>query len=188
MPTSSQKTRSRAGSLALALVLVTVAHASMVGSAEGSTVISFVPLASEVNCNELVDVDISIDVGVADLRGYSLVVTFDAALLELVDVLPGQLMVDASCDPFLRWFDLTPGEARVDAAGLGCSVAGPGAIARLRLQGLADGVSPVTASQILLRNSANLPIAWTAIAGQVWVNCPVPTDGNSWSTLKSTYR
>ncbi len=188
MPISSQQTRSRAGSFALACVLVLVVCASMVGAAAGSTVVSFVPLASEVNCHEIVDVDISIDVGAADLRGYSLVVTFDGALLELVDVLPGQLMVDASCDPFLHRFDLGPGEVQIDAAGLGCSVAGPGAITRLRLRGLADGVSPVTASQILLRNSANLPIAWTAIAGQVLINCPVPTDGNSWSTLKSIYR
>lgn len=188
MPTSSQKTRTRAGSFVLACVLVSLACTSIVGFAAGSTVISFVPLASEVNCNEIVDVDISIDAGAADLRGYSLKVTFDGALLELVDVLPGQLMVDASCDPFLHWFDLGPGEAQIDAAGLGCSVSGSGSITRLRLRGLADGVSPVTASQILLRNSANLPIAWTAIAGEVLVNCPVPLNTNSWSTLKSTYR
>lgn len=188
MSVTQSSSRARRAVRTHALVLVPVLLACLGVSARASTVLSFVPSTVEVNCLQFVDVDLAIDAGAADLRGYSLVVDFDAALLPLVDVVPGALLDAAPCDPFLHWFVLAPGQIQIDAAGLGCSVAGPGAIARLRFQGLADGVSPLVASEALLRNSANLPIAWTTDDGEVWVNCPVSNDVHSWSTVKSTYR
>lgn len=157
-------------------------------AARASTVLSFVPSVAEVNCTQYVEIDLVIDGGAADLRGYSIELAFDASLLQLVDVVPGQLLEDAPCDPFLRWSELGPGQVLVDAAGLGCSVAGPGAIARLRMLGVADGLSQVIASELVLRNSANLAIAATAVDGEIRVNCPVSQGGSTWTTLKSSFR
>ena len=156
--------------------------------AEAVTELSFVPSAGEVNCDEIIDVDIVIDGGTADLRGFSIVIDIDQSLLQLVDVLPGQLFVDAPCDPFLYFTSVGTGAILIDEAGLGCSVAGPGPIARVRLLGLADGISPLQGLSATLRNSSNLPIAANWTDGTLLVNCPVSNAPSSWSTVKSDYR
>lgn len=181
--TTGRAARARRGLLAAIALLLVCAT-----SAPAATVLSFVPSAAEVNCNEIVEIDVTIDGGAVDLRGYSIEIEYDSTLLQLIDVVPGQLMVDAPCDPFLWWTLLDPDRMLIDAAGLGCSVAGPGAIARLRMKGLADGVSPLTGASVILRNSANLPIAASWTNGQVLVNCPVDNASSAWSTLKAEYR
>lgn len=171
-----------------ALILV-IALALLPASARAATVLSFVPDSGEITCDEQLDVEIHVDAGAVDLRGLTLKFTYDPTLLDLVDVFPGQLFVDAPCDPFLYTDPTPPGVLQIDIAGLGCSVDGPGAVARVRFEGKStDGISPLLGIAATLRDSANQGIGATWDDGQILVSCPVPNETTSWSALKAEVR
>jgi len=158
-------------------------------SARAATVLSFVPDSGEIQCDEQLDVEIYVDAGAADLRGLTLKFTYDPTLLDLVDVFPGQLFVDAPCDPFLYTDPTPPGVLQIDIAGLGCSVDGPGAVARIRFEGKStDGISPLLGVAATLRDSENQGIGASWDDGQILVSCPVSNETQSWSALKAQMR
>lgn len=156
--------------------------------AAASTVLTFVPPSGEVRCDEEIDIEIRVDAGAVDLRGLSITLQFDAGLLDLVDVFAGQLFEDAPCDPFLYWTASSTGVVQIDVAGLGCSVDGPGAVARIRVRGIADGLSPLAGLASTLRTSTNAPISATWTNGILLVSCPVGTEPISFGTLKALLR
>lgn len=164
-------------------VLVLVAATS----ARADTVLSF-DAPVEVLCNEEAWIDIVADAGAIDLRGHSLLFYTDPSKLEVVDFAAGTLFDDASCDTFVYGVTIGLGLSQVDIAGLGCSVEGPGSIARVLVRGLANGVSPLLGASATLRTSANAPIGATWTDGAVMVTCPIPTDESTWGTLKGRFR
>ena len=166
-----------------------IALAVLPASARAATVLSFVPDSGEITCDEQLDVEIHVDAGAVDLRGLTLRFTYDPTLLDLVDVFPGQSFVDAPCDPFLYTDRTPPGVLQIDIAGLGCSVDGPGSVARVRFEGKStDGISPLVGIAATLRDSENQGIAASWDDGQILVSCPVPNETTSWSGLKARMR
>lgn len=175
----------RARCVALFLFAATVVTGP---AADAATNLTFVPEAPEVRCDEEVWVDIVTDDVAVDLRGHSLSFYTDPARLEVVDFAAGTLFDDAGCNTFVRGVVIGLGVAQVDIAGLGCSVDGPGSIARVLVRGRADGPSPLRGIESILRTSANAAIDATWTDGVLMVLCPIPNDGSSWSTVKSRFR
>lgn len=159
-------------------------------AATAATNISFVPASSELACNNARAIDVHIDGLAEDLRGLSLVIGFDDGIIEPLTVERGQLLTDAGCGSFLNWNnELTfTDTVFVDAAGLGCSVDGPGPVVRIWFAGVSDGLATIEVQSAILRDSLNQPIAWTSTPAQIIVSCPVPVASRSWTALKGHYR
>lgn len=169
-------------------LIVALLLAVAVLPADAATDLTFVSPVAEITCDEAVWIDIVVDGGAIDLRGLTLNFFTDPARLDILDFAPGTLFVDAPCDPFLFGIELGPGVAQIDVAGLGCSVDGPGSVARVLVQGLADGIAPLNGVDATLRDSTNAPIgaAWVDVV--VPVLCPVSDAAIGWSTVKRRFR
>lgn len=175
------------GILALGLVLGLAALAA--ASAPAQTVVSIVPPSGQFQCGQTWTVDITVDGAAADLRGSSLVVAFDNNVIRPLSVTAGALVTGAACPNFTHWFGpATADSVAVDVATLGCSVAGPGSIARITFEGYAGGVSPLTLRSALLRTGLNAAIPYTAVNAQVQYDCAVADERASWGALKSRFR
>lgn len=174
----------------LLLLAATGLLALAVGAAAQTPVtVSFDPPEGIFNCGETLLVDLVVDAAAADLRGFSLELTYDPAVIEPVAVNAGALLVGAACDHFFTWLNPgTPGMIAVDGAALGCSVAGPGAIVTIEFAGLVDGTSPLACLSGILRDGDNAPIDYTCEPGTVTYSCPVATSPVSWGALRSWYR
>lgn len=154
--------------------------------AVGAT-LSFVPASAEIACEEELVVDVVVD-GVADLRGFSLVLEFDPGPVQLLAVEPGPLLTGAACPSFFEWLNAAAvGDSiAFDGAGLGCSVAGPGSIARLRFEGQnVDGLSGLRCRRTTLRNSLNLAVPASCGSADILVSCPVPAATSGWGVWKA---
>lgn len=153
------------------------------------TVVSLVPPSGNFQCGQTWTVDVTVDADATDLRGASLVVAFDSNVIRPLSVTAGALVAGAACPNFTHWFGpATADSVAVDVATLGCSVAGPGSVARITFEGYAGGVSPVTLRSALLRTGLNEPIPYTAVDAQVQYDCAVADERASWGALKSRFR
>lgn len=173
----------------VAAVFVAVTAFLATAPVAAQTVVSLVPDSGQFQCGQVWTVDVMVDAGAADLRGCSLVIAFDDDVIRPLSVSAGSLMTGAACPHFLHWFG--PAEAdsiAVDVAALGCSVAGPGAVARLVFEGHAGGTSAITLRRGLLRTGLNAPIPFTAVDAQVQYDCAVADERASWGALKSRFR
>ena len=118
--------------------------AAAAGPAAGA-VIDFTPNPGFV-CDTL-DVDVTIDASVTDLRGFTFTFEFDPSVVLPIDVSAGPLETGAACGNFFTWVNAAAiGDSiYVDGATLGCSVAGPGSIIQLRFITVTHGAtSPLT--------------------------------------------
>jgi len=140
-------------------------------------------------CDSLV-VDLLIDDTVTDLRGFSIVLEFDSAVVEPTTVTAGALMSGAACDNFLYWINYytTADSIAVDGATLGCSMSGPGAILRVVFLLKGIGISPLSVRQSRLRTGLNQPIPHTCEEATMTSNCPVAVTRYRWGQVKAMYR
>ena len=180
---SSSLTRLAAAALVLAVVFVA-------RPSQAATNLTFVPEVEILDCENAWAIDVWVDAAAVDLRGFSLVIEFDPSLVRPVGVEAGQLFLDAPCEPVVSWNNETDigDSVFVDIAGLGCSVAGPGPVARVYMAGLDDGTTPLVVRSVILRDSANQPIAATSTPSEITISCPVPLSDRSWTTIKEAYR
>ncbi len=156
-----------AGWAALLGVLLLVVGAGVAGA----QTLSFQPVAgSTVDCGGTVDVDVMLS-GVANLRGYSLYVQFDPAIVTEAGVAPGPDFAAACADPAFFDYDPVAGLLRVDATLLGCFLDATTAKSLLRITfapGAIKDVSVLTFDgQTLLRDSANNTIIYGSTEGSV---------------------
>jgi hypothetical protein len=105
-------------------------------------------------------VDVAIDEEMLAVTGYDLVIDFDESLLEVLQVQEGDLPEGYPGETFLYW---TIGGSPsyplvVNGAVLGGSVGGPGSLVRIEFRALAAGTSPLTFTDIDLRDIENTPI------------------------------
>ena len=152
-----------------------------------AVLVSVDPPSQVFTCEDTADVYVTVD-GVADLRGFSLALMFDSAILTPVAVEAGPLL--SACPYFLDWLsEGSPGDSLyVDGAGLGCSMVGPGAILRIRFTGQMDGISPLSWTGIILRDSQNATLPTISNGATLEVeNCPVHIDDASWGRIKDLY-
>jgi len=180
---SSRSTRLAVFALVLAVMFIA-------GNSHAATNLTFVPEVEILGCEDAWAIDVWVDVVAVDLRGISLVIEFDPALVLPVAVEAGQLLIDAPCEPVVSWNNETDigDSVFVDIAGLGCSVAGPGPIARVYMAGLDDGTTPLVVRSVILRDSSNQTIDATSTPSEITISCPVPLSDRSWTTIKEAYR
>ncbi|MFH1843760.1 MAG: cohesin domain-containing protein [bacterium] len=140
-------------------------------------------------CDSLV-VNLLIDDTITDLRGFSIVLEFDSAVVEPTTVTAGALLSGAACDNFLYWINYCSiaDSISVDGATLGCSVSGPGAIVRMVFLLKGIGVSPLSVRQSRLRTGLNQPIPHTCEEATMTSNCPVADTRYRWGQVKAMYR
>ena len=163
----------------------------------GSPPAAAVPIAVSVDppvsvfcCDDTLSVYMSVDENAVDLRGFSLTLEFNPAIVQPVGVIPGELMTTAGCGFFIDWLNSTAvGDSiSVDGATLGCSMVGPGRIVEMQFVGISGGTSPLSCRSVLLRDSANNELDKICFSGAITYEEPVAIEGNPWSVVKSRYR
>jgi len=148
------------------------------------------PVSGNFDCGEIFTLEILADPATADLKGVSLVLEFDGAILHPLGVEAGALMTGAACPYFLDWRPATiPTDTlAVDMAALGCSVNGPGVLLRFQFEGQVQGISPLSIRNGVLRDSINADIPFSSNVAQVDYRCPVADESTTWGALKAGYR
>lgn len=175
------------GSLVPALALALVLAAATGAAAQ--TVVSLVPPSGSFQCHETWTIDVMVDADATDLRGCSLVVEFDDDVIRPLSVTAGALVAGAACPNFTYWFGPAAADSvAVDVATLGCSVSGPGSVARITFEGYAGGTSPITLRRGDLRSGLNASIPFTTVGAEVHYDCAVETRAWTWGAVKSLYR
>jgi hypothetical protein len=169
---------------------VAVVAAALLWPTSGRTAdLTFVPNPGFV-CDTLV-VEAQIDASVTDLRGFSFVFEFDPAVVTPVSVVAGGLETGAACGHFFQWINsATIGDSIwVDGATLGCSVAGPGSIVRMKFALVTHGaVSPLSCRSGVMRDALNQSIPHTCHPGTL-VTCPaIGVEPSPWTRVKRVYR
>lgn len=184
----------RASARARALTMVgaaIVAGASFVGQAgpaqatalQQATTVAVSPAVATVACGQTVTVDIQIN-SVTDLYGLDFKLSYDPAVVEVVDANPSAPGVQIQSGPFP---DVTAGRGliqvnNVDIAGGVISYAaalinptepvdGSGVAAQVTFKGLAAGSSPLGFVSVLLSDRQARPITVTPVDGTVRVTC-----------------
>ncbi len=143
------------------------------------------PPICEVVFGDSLDVYVTVDGTVTDLRGFSVVIGFDPSVVTPLSINPGAL-IDGSCAWYMPLAVVEGDSIRVDAAGLGCSVNGPGRILRIRFRGDVLGFSPLTWRLSILRNALNEDIPHTCVPGGVTViSPPTAVEPTTWGAVKA---
>jgi hypothetical protein len=151
--------------------------------------ISIEPMTMLVEPDDLFALDVNISDEVLGVTGYDLIIDFDEALLEVVNVIEGSLPA-GSPPTYFWWTDEGTGSHSIviNGAVLGHSVDGPGTLAELRFRALALGVTPIHFVSVQLRHLDNSPIAVTPIDGEITIEWVTPVDPSTWSKVKMLFR
>lgn len=152
-----------------------------------SSVLDLTPSNGSFTCGGTWSVTVEIDAGTSDLRGFSLVLEYDDQVIQPLNVYVGSLVSGAACPNFLNWV-VVGNTIEVDAANLGCSIAGPGAILTVVFEGWISGTSDIQVLQGDLRTGTNESIAFSSVPASVDYDCAVATNPLSWGALKAWYR
>ncbi len=106
---------------------------------------------------------------VQDLLGATLVLEFDPTVVNPVGVSLGDFMSQGPCSAFFQWInsgDYT-NTLELDAAMLGCSVAGSGVLFEIVFAGVGAGTSQLNFLTTELRDNLNFPIEIAAVDGAI---------------------
>jgi hypothetical protein len=164
----------------------------LVSSANANVGVGFDPLHGGFTLGGTIVVSVTVDEEAVDLRGFSFVFEFDPSIVTPLAVSPGALLTGASCEHYFQWLnaDAVGDSIAVDAAMLGCSVAGPGAIIDFEFGGVDEhyGTSPLRCRRGTMRDSNNDEIPFTCQEGTIDFTAPIPVESSTWSQIKSLYR
>lgn len=150
-----------------AMIPVAMAVLLLAGSATATT-LSFTPDNPLFIGPELQTVQVSVD-DVTDLLAASFVVGFDPAVVIPVAVSSGELIDDGPCPYFFQWMnpDGFTDTIEVDAAMLGCTTAGGGALLNITFAGVETGTSALTLIDVDFRDGQNNQMDVTLEVGAV---------------------
>lgn len=171
------KIRTRSIACILVLCGLLVSLMPQVALAQGTAVVSFNPSSTTVAVGSTVAVTVRVD-GVSNLRGVEVHITFDPALLEIVDTDSTRAGVQIALGPFLspdypvvNEADLTTGHLDFAYSQLPPSVpvSGSGVLATITFRGRAAGTSALAFTSVILADAAAAPIPSTTQNGQLTV-------------------
>ena len=174
----------------VATLLGVVLAAGPAPSSAATIAVSVDPPVSVFCCDDTLSVYMSVDANAVDLRGFSLTLEFNPAIVQPVGVIPGELMTTAGCGFFIDWLNsgAVGDSIFVDGATLGCSMVGPGRIVEMQFVGISGGTSPLSCRNVLLRDSENNELDKICFSGAITYEEPVAIEGRPWSVVKSRYR
>jgi hypothetical protein len=169
-----------------------LAVAAWVGSpAPGDATVSVSPPDTSVSVGDEVTVRI-VTGPVADLKALQFVFEFDPAIVQLVDIQPGDVLTSTASFAAFQLPDYTPpaDTAWYDAAVLVGTGSGPGILAFLKFQvaTLIAGATPVRCRLVDFRDSENVSTHPACEEGMVRVFGPVQAESATWGRLKVLYR
>jgi hypothetical protein len=143
---------------------------------------------------ETLTVAFTVDTGVDTLKGFSVVLEFDPAVVAPVGVTPGPFLGSGPCSPYIVWLDSTAvgDSVAVDGAALGCDGGvGAGTLFEMRfIAASADtGTSPLACRDVRVRNQYNAVLNNDCTPGTITVmQPPISVDAATWGRMKALYR
>jgi len=165
--------------------IMAVAGSPSIGGAQ--CVLSVLPADTTVCRGEVFRMSVFVDDGAVNLMGYDVTVSFDGALLGVVDVVEGSLPAGSGYPTFFRW--LNEGEdddfVFVNGSILGKTVDGPGVLFSILFEALDVGAVSVCVMESELRNGLNRSIIHTTECGAVTIEEPIGAADSSWGTIKA---
>ena len=172
-------------------VVIALAAASQPSAGYAQIIVTgFTPPAGNL-CNDTLTVNLTVDVAAVDLRGFTFVLEFDPTHVVPISVQRGSLMTGAACSSFFTWINsASVGDSiAIDGATLGCSMAGPGNIVRMRfVHSATQGASVLRCRSGSLRNALNQSLPFNCPDGTLTYFCPVPAGQPSWGHIKRLFR
>jgi len=173
----------------LALAGVLILAGLLAAARAGAITVEVSPPDTTVHQGDTLTVRVVTDGG-SDLKGYQLVYSFDSNHLQLIDVLPGDVLTGSGGQyaDFLVPDAAPTDSVWFDAACLDGTSAGPGVLMFVRFKAIATGWSPLTCEHVDFRDSQNAQTLPDCLSGEVHIGAPVPVRRTSWGTLKSRYR
>jgi hypothetical protein len=163
--------------LGWALLVLATAQAAGQAATEQTASLAPAPAAASLLVSDTLTVDVVVS-DVVDLYGAELALTFDPAVLAVVDDNPGSAGVQiapGSCPEanFVAQNAVDNGIGTIQYAVTSLAPATPcsgmGVVASITFQGLAPGTSPISFTSWLLSDSSIQPITTTASAGSLTV-------------------
>lgn len=160
------------------------------GSAAADATVTFDPLNGIFTGTDTLTVQVTVDAGAVDLRGYTMVLEFDPTIVLPISVEGGSLLTGAACPIFFDWLNESAvGDSlEIDGASLGCSIDGPGNVVEMKFVGVTVGVSPLTCRSLELRDSLNATIPSSCVDGTIEYRIPIAVTNQSWGRVKAGYR
>lgn len=151
--------------------------------AQGTAFVHFEPANGTVGVGETLAVAIRVE-DVSNLYGVQVHLSFDPALVQVLDADPGMEGIQVDLGPFVSpdfvaVNEVNPSTGSIDFAYSAQPpaepVSGSGVLATVQFQGLAPGTSSLTFNQVLLADVNAEPIAATQENGQLTVGGAAPT-------------
>jgi hypothetical protein len=182
----------RIGTLrACATVIAAAAAIAACPRAVLAATVTFDPPHGQILGLDTLAVDVRVDAGATDIRGFTFVLEFDPNIVRPVTASAGALVADSTyCRSFFAWVNhgAVGDSVWVDGAKLGCSAAGPGALIRVRFVGVEAGVSPIGCRRGDIRNALNQSVPFDCVPGTIEYLAASRVEGASWGRVKNLYR
>jgi hypothetical protein len=165
--------------------MMAVAWGPSIGAAQ--CVLSVLPADTTICRGEVFTMSVHVDSAAVNLMGYDVTVSFDGALLGVLDVVEGSLPDGSGYPTFFRWINEGEDDDFVFVNGsiLGKTVDGPGVLFSILFEALQVGDVSVCVVESELRNGLNRSIIHTTECGVVTIEEPIGTVDSSWGTIKS---
>lgn len=133
---------------------------------------------------DTLEVVVTLDGTVTDLAGFSLDLEIESSVVRAVSVVPGELL--GSCS-WAFFTSMSTDTVRVDAAGLGCAISGPGHLAKVRIVGVSTGSSTFRCRGSILRDTSNASLPHDCPQENISYDAEVPVMPLTWTRLKWRY-
>jgi LysM repeat protein len=192
MSTSKKPAIAKIVTLALSILLLVGLSASHTLAA--TTDAKLVPDVQTVDVGQLANVTLRIE-NVQDLYGYQVTITFDPAVLEVIDSDPGTAGVQVGLGTFVTP-DYVPQNSADNSLGtIDCVVSqvapstaanGSGTLLTISFRGKAAGVSDIQLSPLVLASAQGTEIAANIHNAQISVGSPTPTPTSTVPTATAT--
>jgi hypothetical protein len=149
----------------------------------------FSPSDSSIFLDDSLWVDVWVDGGVADFKTYQVLMNYDPAVVELLDLKQGPLFFDSPHVTFFR--NRSEGDSLdvLDSVmGAGLVAGGPGSIIRLKFRGVGHGISPLHFRVVRPADVEGLAMSTTATDGFIRVIDPTDVSPDESRTGQVTTR